>query len=226
MKQYSSSFFSKALYGCLLLFFSFNVAAQEKHSTFYYQRATLFEKLPTDTTDIVFLGNSITNSAEWAEIFQNPSVKNRGISGDICQGVYDRLDPVVAGKPAKIFLMIGVNDLSRGASIDSVAAGIDRIVCKIQTESPRTEIFLQSVLPVNADFGMFAGHTKRGAEIRPLNEKLQTLAAKRNIVYIDLFSQLTTPGTELLNPAYTNDGLHLLGEGYLKWKEIVEPFIR
>ena len=26
-----------------------------------------------------------------------------------------------------------------------------------------------------------------------------------------------------MNTTYTNDGLHLLGKGYLKWVEIVKP---
>lgn len=29
-----------------------------------------------------------------------------------------------------------------------------------------------------------------------------------------------------MNVKYTNDGLHLLGEGYMLWKSIVEPYIR
>ena len=80
-------------------------AQERKYSTFYEQRATLFEELPVTSKDIIFLGNSITNGCEWAELFQNKNVKNRGISGDICMGVYDRLDPIVKGKPAKIFLL-------------------------------------------------------------------------------------------------------------------------
>ena len=59
-------------------------AQERKYSTFYYQRATLFEELPVTSSDIIFLGNSITNGAEWAELFKNKHVKNRGISGDIC----------------------------------------------------------------------------------------------------------------------------------------------
>lgn len=58
--------------------------------------------------DIIFLGNSITNGGEWSELLNNKHVKNRGISGDICMGVYDRLDAVLKGKPAKIFLLIGI----------------------------------------------------------------------------------------------------------------------
>ena len=83
-------------------------AQERKYSTFYYQRATLFEELPVTSSDIIFLGNSITNGAEWAELFKNKHVKNRGISGDICMGVYDRLDAILKGKPAKIFLLIGI----------------------------------------------------------------------------------------------------------------------
>ena len=81
-------------------------AQERKYSTFYEQRATLFEELPVTSKDIIFLGNSITNGCEWAELFQNKNVKNRGISGDICMGVYDRLDPIVKGKPAIHFANI------------------------------------------------------------------------------------------------------------------------
>ena len=39
-----------------------SLSAQEayQYNQFYYQRATLFEKLPINSDDIVFLGNSIT----------------------------------------------------------------------------------------------------------------------------------------------------------------------
>ena len=58
---------------------------------FFMSRERLcFEELPVTSKDIIFLGNSITNGCEWAELFQNKNVKNRGISGDICMGVYDR----------------------------------------------------------------------------------------------------------------------------------------
>ena len=95
-----------------------SLSAQEvyQYNQFYYQRATLFEKLPIDSDDIVFLGNSITNGCEWHELFNNPNIKNRGISSDVSMGVYDRLDPIIKGKPAKIFLMIGINDIAHHLS--------------------------------------------------------------------------------------------------------------
>lgn len=207
------------------IFISIGVSGQETYSTFYYQRASLFEQLPIKSTDIVFIGNSIVNGGEWSELLDNNNVKNRGISGDVCKGVYDRLNTITKGEPSKIFLLIGVNDLGRGGEPDSIVKGIGKIIDKIKAESPRTVIYLQSILPVNDSFGMFSGHTNRWEEIKPLNEKLEELAKSKQATYIDLYSEFVEPGSDKLNSEFTNDGLHLLGKGYMKWAEIIKPYL-
>ena len=200
-------------------------AQERKYSTFYYQRATLFEELPVTSNDIIFLGNSITNGGEWSELFHNKHIKNRGISGDICMGVYDRLDAILKGKPAKIFLLIGINDVSRGTSADTIVAHIGMIAQKIKADSPKTKLYLQSVLPVADHYGMFKGHTSRWQVIPEINKGLVRLAEKEGATYIDLYSHFVDEETGKMNTAYTNDGLHLLGKGYRKWVEIVKPYI-
>ena len=200
-------------------------AQNNSHSTFYYQRSTLFEVLPTDSNDIVFLGNSITNGAEWYELFNNTNLKNRGISGDVCQGVYDRLETITNGKPNKIFLMIGVNDIARDTSIDSVALGIERIIDKIKVDSPRTRIYVQSILPLNEETEMFQSHSKRYLEIPLLNKKMKEIAREQCVTYIDVYSSLVIPNTDKLDLQYSNDGLHLMGQGYLKWVEVLRPYV-
>lgn len=217
----------KLLFIIVALLTILSVHAQEnKYSTFYYQRATLFEELPITSKDIVFLGNSITNGAEWAELLHNKHVKNRGISGDICMGVYDRLDVILKGKPAKIFLLIGINDVSRGTSADTIVKRIGRIVEKIKRDSPRTKLYLQSVLPVTDYYKMFEGHTSRWQTIPRINQGLKKLAAEERVTYIDLYSHFVDSKTGKMNPEYTNDGLHLLGKGYKKWIEIIEPYVK
>lgn len=200
-------------------------AQERKYSTFYYQRATLFEELPVTPKDIIFVGNSITNGAEWVELFHNPNVKNRGISGDICMGVYDRLDAILKGKPAKIFLLIGINDVNRGTSADTIVSRIKLITQKIKHDSPKTKLYLQSVLPVTDHYKMFGGHTSRAQVIPEINEGLRQLAREEKVTYIDLYSHFIDEETGKMNIKYTNDGLHLLGKGYLKWVEIVEPYV-
>ena len=196
-----------------------------KYSTYYYQRASLFEVLPVDSDDILFVGNSITDGGEWCELFQNPNVKNRGISGDTTQGVYDRLDALLKGTPAQIFLLIGINNVPRGESADSIAAGIRRIVQRIRQESPATEVLVQSVLPVTPQYGKFDGHTSRWQLVPEINRRVRRLAQEEKVTYIDLFSHFADAEGKM-KPEYTNDGLHLKGNGYLLWKEVVQPFLK
>lgn len=211
----------------LSLFCACTMHAQEqKHSTFYYQRATLFEVLPTSKSDLIFLGNSITNGGEWAELLGNPHVKNRGISGDTTQGVLDRLSTITKGKPSKIFLLIGTNDLSRGKSVDEVAKNVEKIVERVKRESPATKLYVQSVFPVNPKFNKFLGHMNRQKDIAALNAKIKAVAARHGVTYIDVYKSLVTPSTDVMNPEYTNDGLHLLGKGYQKWVDVLKPYLK
>lgn len=195
-----------------------------KHSHFYVQRSSLFEKLPITSKDIVFIGNSITNGAEWNELFPKKRVKNRGISGDISEGLYDRLDYIVKGKPAKIFILIGINDISREIKVEKVVENMKKIVGKIQSESPKTKIYIQSILPVNPDFQMFKGHQKPEV-IKEINQHYQNIAQEYKVNYIDLYSHFLEENTEKMDKKYTNDGLHLLGEGYLLWSEIIKKYL-
>lgn len=197
-----------------------------QHSTYYYQRATHFEQLPTSKQDIIFLGNSITDGAEWVELLNDKNVKNRGISGDVTEGVLDRLSVITKGQPSKLFLMIGINDLARGISADTIACNTIKIVSQLHKESPRTQIYVQSVLPVSDHYGMFKGHSAKGAEVKVINSELQKLAEDNGYTYIDLYSHLIDKSTDKLDNNYSNDGLHLLGDGYKLWVEILKPYLK
>ncbi|HVZ25875.1 MAG TPA: GDSL-type esterase/lipase family protein, partial [Sediminibacterium sp.] len=124
-------------------------------STYYLQRVSHFKTLPQSRRDIVFLGNSITDGAEWAELFGNPAIKNRGISGDITAGVLHRLRDIIAGHPAKIFLLIGINDLARNIPPDTVVHNIRLIADILHKATPATKLYVQSLLPVNDAFSKF-----------------------------------------------------------------------
>ncbi len=55
------------------------------------------------------------------------------------------------------------------------------------------------------------------ASIATLNEKIKVLCQENGLTYIDLYKELVTPGSQLLDPAYTNDGLHLNSSDYAAW---------
>lgn len=197
-----------------------------KASAYHYQKASLFEILPVTSKDIVFLGNSITDGCEWAELFGNPRIKNRGISADKTWNVLERLDPIVKGHPRKVFLMIGINDLPTGETPEAVVLRIRQIADRFLRDSPRTELYIQSVLPVNDNFPNYAKrHASKGAEILKINEGLRLLCGELGLTYVDLHSALKDSEGKL-DERYTNDGLHLLGEGYLVWKAQIEPYVK
>ncbi len=204
---------------------SISVNSQEKYSTLYYQKASLFEKLKIGEKDIVFLGNSITDGCEWSELFNDSNIKNRGISGDIVQGVYERLDPIIKGHPKKIFLLIGINDVSHDLKADTIVRAIEKVVVKIKKESPKTKLYVQSVFPVNEDFGKYLGATKKGGEVIEINASLRQMCKQRKVKYIDVYTHLVAKESGKLDPKFTNDGLHLLGEGYIVWKSILDKYI-
>lgn len=211
---------------CLLILCSLVLFSQEnKFGTYYNQRLSLFEKMPDTKGEIIFLGNSITDGGEWCELLGNLNVKNRGISGDTTVGVLFRLNEITRSTPAKVFLLIGINDLSGGVSKDTVFNKICKIANRILKDSPTTKVFIQSILPVSDSFGLFKNHTNKTNEVLWVNAHLKEWCANENIGFIDLYSHFILADSEKLDPKYTNDGLHLLGDGYLRWIEIIKPLL-
>jgi len=210
----------------LTIAFLFAAAVAFAQGEYHFQRRSLFEKLPVTAKDIIFLGNSITDGGEWHELFASPRVKNRGISGDRTCWMLDRLDPIVEGQPKKLFLLIGTNDLAADVPVGEVVANVRKIVERFQSESPRTKLYVQSVFPVNDSFKKFATrHGRHDADIVAVNKELQALCAEKGIVYIDLWTPLADKNGKL-RADLTNDGLHLMGEGYIVWRDAVMPYVK
>jgi lysophospholipase L1-like esterase len=209
----------------LLAFVTATTEAQVKidsfyKTTYYEQKVTLFRQLPNTKGEIIFLGNSITDIGEWAEIWQNLRVKNRGISGDNTFGVLARLDEVTASKPAKIFIMIGINDIAKEVPDSVIIANHKTLYRLIKESSPKTKVYVQSLLPTNSDFTEFKRHQHKDDHIRRVNAGLQAVCAEMNLTYIDLYSRFLD-GEGKMDKQYTNDGLHINGYGYQLWKNIL-----
>ena len=194
-------------------------------SAYDFQRRSLFDVLPIRSNDIVFLGNSIAANCEWAELFDNRHVKNRGIQGDRAEWLGDRVDTIIAGHPKKLFLLIGINDLTSGRKPREIAADIEKVVDRFQTESRWTKIYVQSILPVNIRaFGRFEdGAVPAG--VAATNRLLEAMCTEKGIVYLDIYTPLVDSNGDL-NAAYANDGVHLTGEGYLVLRDVLKPYVK
>lgn len=189
-------------------------------TTYYEQKVTLFKLLPHTKHDIVFLGNSITDIGEWAELLQNKHVKNRGISGDNTFGVLARLNEVLLSQPDKIFIMIGINDISKDVPDSIIISNYKKIINTIRLSSTKTKLFVQSILPTNNDFIEFKRHQNKDTHIRFVNAALKNYCDLHKVFFIDLYPSFLDD-TGKLKKAYTNDGLHINGYGYLQWKALL-----
>lgn len=190
----------------------------------YKLRLGLFKSYPNSKKDIIFLGNSITQGVDWAELLQNKNARNRGISGDITYGVLERLSEVTEGQPAKVFILIGINDIQHNIPDTLITNNYRRIIRQIKAESPKTKIYFHTLLPVNNEFTQFKHHYNKDEHILFVNTELKKIAAEEKITLIDLHEHFLDVSKKL-DKKYTQDGLHLNAEGYKVWAGILKPYL-
>lgn len=210
------------LISALLCFAPLEISAR---SEYWHQRVTLFDLLPVEPGDIVFLGNSITDGGEFTELFDNPSIKNRGISSDVISGVKERLYQVTKNNPSKIFLLIGINDISHNLSVSKLAVEYEDLVKNIRGEAPLSKLYVQSIMPINNDFGRYKNLKGKENTIKELNKRLKEIAERNGAEYVDLWPALADQKTGKLRKEFTNDGLHLLGKGYDAWADAIRNLV-
>ena len=121
---------------------------------YYKKMIREFKSKPLKFNDIVFLGNSITEGGkDWSKRLNYSNIKNRGIGGDVTDGVLARLDEIIYFKPKAVFLLIGINDLYNNSpstpSPEYVGNNIVKIANVIKNNSPNTQVFVQTTLPIN-----------------------------------------------------------------------------
>lgn len=187
----------------------------------FKNKTSLFDAYPKSKGDIIFLGDSITEGCDWAEIFQNANIRNRGIGSDTTTGVLHRLEEIYSSKPKKLFIMIGINDLGKKIPIEIIKQNYLEILKTVKNKSPETQIIVQSVLPVNEKMH---GHHTSNRQVVILNSELKKICDQENLVYIDLY-KIFDAGIDGMDRKYTNDGIHLNGSGYYLWKESLGVFL-
>jgi lysophospholipase L1-like esterase len=190
----------------------------ERISRHHYQQKSDFyaHHLPSPE-DIVFVGDSITDGANWDELFPNIATKGRGINNDNCLGVLNRIHCTLMGHPKAIFMLIGTNDLPffEYQNDRKILETYAEILKKCRKDSPETKVFVQSILPRKK------GYARR---IKQLNASLKDLTEQFGYTFIDLFDHFATPEGQLRDDL-TNDHLHLMSAGYDVWVKVITPYI-
>jgi lysophospholipase L1-like esterase len=183
------------------------------------RQRTQFDLLGEREVDVVFYGDSLTEGGRWDELFPNVRVANRGISGDTTEDLIKRLDQVADLNPKKLFVMIGINDVNRSIEENVTKLNYKHLFDSINSKLPNTDVYVQSVLPVNDKWMMADNSALKG-----LNDELENISNQYGYTYIDLRQHFTNDDGKL-SQKLSNDGIHLLGEGYLLWKYAIEKHV-
>lgn len=185
--------------------------------SYYYDKKSFFDQLPKQHYDIVFIGDSIIDGAEWQDLFPGRKIANRGINGDRTDGLLDRLDHVYATSAKRVFIMIGVNDFNHGRSSDKVYRNYRKIIRYLTKRG--IKVYIQSTLLVGES------RKKINNKIIALNRRLIKMARyDDSVTFIDLNKTLAPDS--VLQARFTSDDLHLNGTGYVAWKDIIKPYIQ
>lgn len=194
----------------------------------YENRVRSFREQNLVFRNVVLVGDSITEGFEVTRYFPGRRVLNRGIGADVIgnalpaddhRGVLRRLDSSIFDCAATdVFLMIGINDLNSGRTVDTMEAGYRELLRQIKERAPAVRVHVESLLPTRGN------SAKQNAPVREFNRRLERMAREFGYHYLDLHPLFTDASGEL-KAAYTNDGLHLTEPGYEVWRAEVEKIL-
>ncbi|MEO3705195.1 SGNH/GDSL hydrolase family protein [Trichormus azollae] len=135
---------------------------------------------------------------------------NQGISGDTSKGVLRRLSAFSTTRPEVIYLMIGINDLLRGASDQTILINHRRIIHSLRHTHPKSQIMVQSILPVS--------HAQiSNSRILYINSKISLITKKEGVYYLNINNWFANSDGNLRSDL-TTDGVHLSPQGYDLWR--------
>ena len=165
-------------------------------------------------TDVVFLGDSLTDGYDVATYYPQYKVLNRGIGGDTTFGVEKRLKVSVYDvKPKCVVMLIGANNF------DTMFENYENILCGFAKNVPDTKVILVSLTSMSGEWG------KNNKTAAYNNVKIKLFAEKYGYEFVDLYTPLFNLESGGIYDEYTTDGGHLTPAGYAVFTDTVTPVI-
>ena len=178
---------------------------------------------------VVFLGNSITEN--WAgmrpEFFRNNGYIGRGISGQTSYQFLVRFrQDVIDLKPETVVINVGTNDLAENTHPFNLERTMGNI--KTMVELARCHginVVLTTVLPVT-QFKWNASITDAPERVRRLNAAIEKYAKDEKLPFVDYYSAMAYGKDGIMNPAYSEDGVHPNHAGYAAMEPVIHNFLQ
>lgn len=193
--------------------------AEEHHR----KRLELFRREPIVKGNVIFLGDSLIEFARWNELLDDPGITNRGIAGDNTFGVLARLDDVITREPSRLFIEVGINDISQNIPTEVIVSNFRTLISRVKAGSPKTEIYVFSILPTNDDVkDKYPDAYNKNAQVISVNKELKMTAKNEGASYVDLNKKVRDKFGKLDKKFARPDGLHLNRVGYDVWAGLLK----
>jgi lysophospholipase L1-like esterase len=172
---------------------------------------------------VVFMGDSITEfwDKEKSDLFANPHYVNRGISSQTTPQMVLRFrQDVIALRPEVVVILAGTNDIAGNngpVSNEQIQNNIMSMVDLARANNIKP--ILCAMVPAANYY--WAPELRPAPRIKAINAWMRAYARAQNIEFIDFYTPMETEGGAL-NTAYSNDGVHPNGDGYLIMNELVK----
>jgi len=190
-----------------LLFSLLHAQAPIQHP--YYQQK-LKESAMVHKSDLIFLGDSLTDYHDWSSFGPH---HNAGIAGDTTDGILYRLHYTLDKKPKRVILMIGINDLFQGATLQEIKSNYIKIFDGLKGVD---DLIILSLLPV-----IMEPQTELiNEQVIALNHFLKKASKEYDARFIDLYRHFIDSRNGL-KESYTVDGVHLSVKGYEVWEKVL-----
>ena len=190
--------------------------ARCRPSEYYLEKVAQFEAEEVPEGCTVLLGDSITDFGDWDSLLPGKNLINRGIAGDLLEGMALRLDEIARRGPSGIFLLAGTNNFVKHstATPEAVLLPYRRLLADIRGKMPQAALFVQSILPQNPVSPDWNPHYN--SDVEAVNRTLAREAEESGYTYIDIASAMKdTDGNLRLD--CTVDGCHLSDRGFALW---------
>lgn len=176
--------------------------------------------------DALFVGDSITEGIKLYDVMNNATVlASTGVNLDslytkdaVTLADGSKVPILEASKnysPGKIYLMMGVNSLL--SDEETFRTAYARVVDTLVSQHPDALLYIQSILPVTADYEKRANAVADNAKIDRYNAILKELAAEKGVLYLNVAEEFKDADGCLPNSASPKDGIHFGSSWYRKW---------
>ena len=174
--------------------------------------------------DAVFIGDSLTsgirdyNIAKTDGVLASNGMTTRSaLTAQVSVtsgGSLSVPDAVTSIKPARIYLLLGANEIQGATGTQGFVNNYGKLVDTLKTAVPQAKIYIQSIFPVTDTYAQSTGVTND--QITSLNQALQQLSTQKGATYLDVASVFKASDGSM-DSAYAATGYNIKKSAYTQW---------